>query len=420
MHIKYFRWIFSLLFLAIGNELIAQPYKLNDEINNFPITTYLNTQKNLKSFKDVQKEITIIDFFGTWCAPCIRALPILSSLQKTFPNQLAVVLISTEKETQLKNFLQKKADLTLPIIVDEEKNISDKFMPPAYPYTVIVNKQNKIIAFTEAEEITEEKIKQWLMQANEKGKKIITETDNELIINTTMYENDNRFTKLSEELIYAAKTGNDTKNIEQQLQDLNYDSLKIGLINDAQKKAFWINIYNGYTQIILKENPEKYKKRNQFFKAKQINIAGKNLSLDQIEHDFLRHSKIKWSLGYFNKICPGKTAKALRVDTLDYRLHFALNCGAKSCPPIAFYSATQIDKQLDVATIAYLKGEADYDAVKDVIKLPALMGWFRRDFDGKNNMRKILKKYDIIPQDSKPKIKFKKYSWDLYLDNYKK
>jgi hypothetical protein len=126
------------------------------------------------------------------------------------------------------------------------------------------------------------------------------------------------------------------------------------------------------------------------------------------------------SLGYFNKIFPGKTAKALRTHTLDYRLHFALNCGAKSCPPIAFYSATDIDKQLDVATGAFLKGEAEYDADKNIVKLPALMGWFRRDFGGKRNMRKILKEYDIIPQKSNPKIKFKKYSWDLYLDNYKK
>ena len=420
MQIKYFKWFLGLLLLVFTNSLMAQSYKLNDEIQDFSVTTILNTQKNLKSFKNLQKDITIIDFFGTWCAPCIRALPNLATLQKKFPDQLSVVLISTEKEMQLKKFLEKKTDLAFPIVVDEEKLISDKFMPPAYPYTVIVNKQNKIIALTEAEDITEEKIKEWLKQADEKGQTTMDREDIALITKEGMDVNDNRFTKLSQDLIYAAKTGNDTKNLEQELQDLNYDSLQLGLDNDAQKKAFWINIYNGYTQIILKENPEKYKNRNQFFKSKQINIAEKNLSLDQIEHDFLRHSKIKWSLGYFNKIFPGKNAKTFRTDTLDYRLHFALNCGAKSCPPIAFYSATQIDKQLDVATAAYLKGEADYDAAKNIIKLPALMGWFRRDFGGKRNMRKILKQYDIIPQDSKPKIKFKKYSWDLYLDNYKK
>lgn len=419
MYIKYFKWVFSFLMLLGGNDLMAQVYKLNDEVKDFALTSILNTESKHKSFKDLQKEISIIDFFGTWCAPCIKALPNLENLQKKFPSELAVILISTEKETQLKNFLSKKADLTFPIVVDEAKTISNQFMPPAYPYTVVVNKQNKIIAITEAADIDEEKIKEWILLANDKGVTNFKNNKGENEVVQMMMDNENRFTKLSETLIYAAKTGNDTKGVEAQLKDLNYDSLVTGLANDAQKKAFWINIYNGFTQIILKNNPDKYKKRNQFFKAKQIGIAGKIFSLDQIEHDFLRHTKIKWSLGYFNKIFPGKTAKSLRVDTLDFRLHFALNCGAKSCPPIAFYSATQIDTQLRQATQSYLSGEATYDAEKNVVKLPALMGWFRRDFGGKNNMRKILKDFNIIPQNSKPKIKFKKYSWDLYLDNYK-
>lgn len=420
VHIKYINWFFCLVFLAFGKETKAQnSYKLNDQINNFSIETILNTLNKTEKFKNLQREITILDFFGTWCAPCLRALPNLEALQKKFPNQLAVVLISTEKEAQLNNFLAKKIDLTFPIVVDEEKIISNKFMPPAYPYTVIVNKQNKIIALTEASEINEAKIKEWLLRANERGNEV-RESSDPVSIKVVETANDNRYTKLSEDLIYASKTGNETSALQLQLQQLNFDSLQIGLSNDAQKKAFWINIYNGYTQIILKTNPDKYKKRNQFFKARQINIAGKNLSLDQIEHDFLRRSKIKWSLGYFNKICPGKTAKAFSVDTLDYRLHFALNCGAKSCPPIAFYSAKQLNSQLDAATEAYLTGEAAYDEAKNIVKLLALMGWFRRDFKGKKNMRKILKKYAIIPQNKNPKIKFKKYSWDIYLDNYKK
>ena len=419
VHINYFKWLLSLLFLFLGNELLAQnPYKLNDEIKDFSIATLLNTSKKIESFKELQKEITIIDFFGTWCAPCIRALPNLERLQKLFPDELAVILISTEKETQLKNFLAKKAELIIPIVVDEDMLISNKFMPPAYPYTVVVNKQNKIIAITEAADIKEEKIKEWILLANDKG--ITNNNKEENSVSQMMEENDNRFTKLSQDLIYAAKTGNETKYLETKLEQLNFDSLQLGLINDAQKKAFWINIYNGYTQIILKKNPEKYKKRNHFFKAKQINIAGKKLSLDQIEHDFLRRTKIKWSLGYLNKIFPGKTAKSLRVDALDYRIHFALNCGAKSCPPIAFYNATQISTQLDAATEAFLKSEATFIAEENKVMLPAFMSWFRRDFKGKKNMLQILKSFKIIPPESKPNIKFKKYSWDIYLDNYKK
>jgi hypothetical protein len=172
-------------------------------------------------------------------------------------------------------------------------------------------------------------------------------------------------------------------------------------------------------QLLLKENPGKYKKRGQFFGDKQIVIARQKLSLDKIEHGIIRHSKIKWSLGHLNKLFPGGFEKKARVNKVDYRIHFALNCGAKSCPPIAYYDAAKIDKQLDLATKTYLKSEAVYDAQKNTVSLPAIMSWFRRDFGSKKKMKKMLREMQIIPADADPKIHFKKYDWTLFLSNYK-
>ncbi len=141
-----------------------------------------------------------------------------------------------------------------------------------------------------------------------------------------------------------------------------------------QKKAFWINLYNAYSNSILKKDPEKYRNRNSFFKAKQIEVAGKTLSLDEIEHDFLRRTKIKWSLGHLNKLFPSRTAKELRVDKVDYRIHFALNCGAKSCPPIAYYIPEKLNQLLNLATKNYLTSEAELKKEENHIYLPAIMG----------------------------------------------
>ncbi len=224
---------------------------------------------------------------------------------------------------------------------------------------------------------------------------------------------------LSQDFIYAAKTGDDTDSLQQAIAALPYTALAKSLTTDDEKKAFWINLYNGFTQILLKKDPEKYKSRSVFFKSKQIAVAGKMFSLDDIEHGILRHSKIKWSLGYLNKLFTGKTEKTLRVNRVDYRIHFTLNCGAKSCPPIAFYSAATLNKQLDIATRSYLKGEATFDTLKNTVYLPALMNWFRRDFGGRKQMKLLLQKINIIPQNSNPKIKFKKYDWNLFLNHYK-
>jgi hypothetical protein len=80
--------------------------------------------------------------------------------------------------------------------------------------------------------------------------------------------------------------------------------------------------------------------KKSFFTVKQINVANKQLSLDEIEHGILRRSKIKWSLGYLNKLFPSAFEKHQRADKADYRIHFALNCGAKAVRRLLFTSPT--------------------------------------------------------------------------------
>lgn len=227
------------------------------------------------------------------------------------------------------------------------------------------------------------------------------------------------FIQLSQDFLYAARTGDSTSLYLDTLKNADVGNLALMLNSDIKRLAFWLNLYNGFTQIILKKNPEQYKTRGSFFSSKQIFIAGQQLSLDDIEHGILRRSKIKWSMGYLNDWFPSSFEKKFRVDKLDYRIHFALNCGAKSCPPIAFYEPEQIEKQLTVATSTYLTGESTYDANANTVSVPALMGWFRNDFGGKENILKILRKNRVIPEGTKPEINFKKYDWSLYLDNYK-
>ena len=414
----------SLLPILLFNVLMSSgqtPYKQGDVINTFNAVSILNNPVKASSFNSLKKDITIIDFFGTWCLPCVKALPVLDEIQKKNSSQVAVLLVSIEKESQLNKFIAGRKNLTFPIIIDEGNTITNLFQPPSYPYTIVVNSTNQIIAITEAAEITDEKIAQWLAQkpVNQKSNTPVQKSAPEKQIITMVQENKNMANELSAEFIYAAKTGNETSAIETKLLGLSFDSLQSALKSDDEKKAFWINIYNGYTQLLLKRDPDKYKNRNKYFKAKRITIAGKIFSLDEIEHDILRHSKIKWSLGYLNKLFPSKKAKSLRVQQLDYRIHFALNCGAKSCPPIAFYDPAGLQTQLDVATRAYLTGEASYNEKKNTLKLPAIMGWFRRDFKGEKNMLLMAKKYNIVPEEKNPPISFKKYDWNLYLNNYK-
>lgn len=223
---------------------------------------------------------------------------------------------------------------------------------------------------------------------------------------------------ISQELLYAARTEDSTDDMVSQLAAMDPDTLNHQLKTDDERKAFWINIYNAYTLIRLKNNPEAYKKRNRFFTAKAIRIAGSDISLDLIEHGILRRSKWKYSLGHFNKLFKSRYEKMFRVNRLDYRIHFALNCGARSCPPIAYYKPEQISKQLGLAEKGYLKNEVIYHASENRVEVPAIMSWFRGDFGGKKGILRMLKDQHLIPEQSTPRIQWKEYHWDLDLKNF--
>lgn len=227
--------------------------------------------------------------------------------------------------------------------------------------------------------------------------------------------------KLSQQLLYAVKTGVATNELKDQLAQLKEELLATELSADASKKAFWLNIYNAFVQETLLQNPGQYKNRSAFYCKKFICIAGHHLSPDLVEHGILRRSRNKWSLGYAGKLFPSDFEKKHRVATIDCRIHFALNCGAASCPPIAFYEPGSIDRQLDIATAAYLGSEAEYIAAKNKVLLPSLMSWFRADFGGKAGIKKILIQHAVIPANTAERLKFsfKKYDWSLALSSYK-
>ena len=221
-------------------------------------------------------------------------------------------------------------------------------------------------------------------------------------------------TKISGELLLLVKNEGPVFGILDELTHVSLKNLEEQLITDTQKLVFWINIYNSFYQILSKEHQLTSPK---IYTSKQIHIAGYKFSLDSIEHGILRKFRYKYSLGYFPNIFTPSILKTLAVDSIDFRIHFALNCGAKSCPPIRFYSEGDLEQQLNLATGAFLESETKINSYEREVQITRLFLWFYRDFGGKKGIRKILKNY-LLQDFEGYKMKFDRYSWDIHLDNY--
>lgn len=220
--------------------------------------------------------------------------------------------------------------------------------------------------------------------------------------------------KTSEQLLLALKTNKAYQQYVDELAATATSEIGNQITSDDKKNAFWINAYNSFFLILRKHQKVD---KSQIYVGNLIDIASQKMSLDHIEHGILRKYRIKKSLGYLpNLFAPG-WIKDWAVDKLDYRVHFALNCGAASCPPIAFYNDTLIDAQLEMATLSFLESETKIDHKNKMLHLSQLFKWYMGDFGGQSGSRRIIFKYlktDVFGY----KINYTPYDYTEELDNF--
>jgi hypothetical protein len=138
----------------------------------------------------------------------------------------------------------------------------------------------------------------------------------------------------------------------------------------AERFAFWINAYNAFTIAAVVDHYPIHGKWFSFAPSNSIRqidgvwtklkwqAAGRAVTLDEIEHGILR-----------------PTLK-------DPRVHFAINCASKSCPPIRAepYVADRLDAQLDDAARRYLASPFGLQTRDARLRVSSIFKWYGDDF----------------------------------------
>jgi hypothetical protein len=110
---------------------------------------------------------------------------------------------------------------------------------------------------------------------------------------------------------------------------------------------------------------------------------------------------------------PGEFFEQHELTARDPRIHFAVNCGAESCPPIAAYTADEIHTQLDWATEGYLDANVEYDAETGRALVPRVFLWFRGDFGRKRDIVDFLVAYEQLPPGANPRLSYREWDWSM-------
>jgi Protein of unknown function, DUF547 len=146
-------------------------------------------------------------------------------------------------------------------------------------------------------------------------------------------------------------------------------------MNLRAAKAFWINLYNLLTLhgVIQGRVRQTVLEVPGFTKRFVYRVSDFDFSLDDIEHGVLRGNRTLIGKPHFAVDDP----RLQFVLELDPRVHFALNCGAVSCPTIRTYDATNLEAQLETAMKSYL---SQVRIEHGRVVLPRILQWYARDF----------------------------------------
>lgn len=221
--------------------------------------------------------------------------------------------------------------------------------------------------------------------------------------------------RLSQRYLRAVRAGEPTESIRESLAVVSETALEA--LSTPAATAVWLNVYNAATQTLLAERPALYDSRLRFFRADAVTVCGTALSLDDVEHGLLR-GRSKYGLGYLPRLLRSGFERRHSLRRPDPRIHFALNCGAASCPPVATYSA-DVARELDLAAEGYLAATVEHDPDAGMVRVPAVCRWFRGDFGGPSGVRTMLREYDLLPPDATPRVTYLDWDWSHAHPDYR-
>lgn len=203
------------------------------------------------------------------------------------------------------------------------------------------------------------------------------------------------------------------------------DALTVGLRavkpaeieGDPARIAFWANLYNALLLHRLCRKPLRGSvlRHLRLFSGVAYEVGGHPYTLNLIEHGVLRANR-RPPFGFRRPMRGSDPRLASVLTGPDPRIHFALNCGANSCPPIRAYDPIELEAQLEAATRGYLEAESSVDGDGRRVTLPGLMRLYSADFGARDEQLDFAGRYlpgvrKCLKAGSGVRVDYSRFDW---------
>ena len=127
-----------------ANKMIENPRRAREAFApDFSITTAEGEHITLE---DLRGKVVVLDFWGTWCPPCVESIPSLRTLHKKFSKEPSFVLIgiSTDNEEEVWRSFTTKEKMIWPQYWDRDRRVVRAFNVRAYPTYIVIDHEGVI------------------------------------------------------------------------------------------------------------------------------------------------------------------------------------------------------------------------------------------------------------------------------------
>ena len=101
---------------------------------------------NTIEFSKLRGKVIVLNFWATWCGPCKEEMPALDRLSRRFDSDDVVVLtITTEHERMAIQQFMKQFNSKLPVLLDEQRDLTLAFMVRGLPTTIFIAKTGEVV-----------------------------------------------------------------------------------------------------------------------------------------------------------------------------------------------------------------------------------------------------------------------------------
>jgi thiol-disulfide isomerase/thioredoxin len=146
------------------NKNILKPLKVGDQLPDILLTGLLHSAKPSLNTSDFRDKWLIIDFWATWCSPCVAMVPRIDTLQEQFASSLRFLPVTYQKRPEIEKFeasfshkFKKQLSLTEAV---EDTILHQLFPHSTVPHYVWINPMGRVVAITEFDQINPTKIRQ--------------------------------------------------------------------------------------------------------------------------------------------------------------------------------------------------------------------------------------------------------------------